>query len=153
MWKCSVPDSVERLAWGLGSWVKWVEVPVGRLWPEEAWSWQSGGLACGPSSDWLPRCLQFPLPRPHFPYCVPSAPLQMMQNLLLEAAWFRSVNLQVATYSSSGAEPRHFWAILRLRPYPSGPCRVAAGGAVQAVGDSRPPWEVCLPWGRTAERD
>lgn len=42
MCKCSVPDSVERLAWGLGSWVKWVEVPVGRLWPEEAWSWQSG---------------------------------------------------------------------------------------------------------------
>ena len=44
---------------------------------------------------------QFPLPRPR-PYCVPSAPLQMMQNLLLEEGGLvqvESVNLQVATYS------------------------------------------------------
>lgn len=138
MWKCSVPDSVERVAWGLGGWVKWGVVPVGGLWPGEAWSWQLG-----------PRLATFqqlaapgvpavsPLPQLH-PCSAPSAPLQMMQNLLLEEGGLvqvESVNLQVATYSKFQPQSPDFLDITNPKAvYPSEDGQVLCGRSYAGGG-------------------
>ena len=83
----------------------------------------------------FPLC---PLPPRLHPYSVPSAPLQMMQNLLLEEGGLvqvESVNLQVATYSKFQPQSPDFLDITNPKAvYPSEDGQVLCGRSCAGGG-------------------
>lgn len=143
MWKCSVPDSVERLAWGLGSWVKWRS-----LWEGSARGGLELAVRAPPAAlpvTGCPRCSRSSpapaTPLPGRPLC--SSPDDAESAAGGGRAWFRwrASTCRWPRYPSS-AEPRLPDITNPKAVYPSGDTQLFAGGAVQAVGDSRPPWGV-----------
>jgi len=124
--------------WGLG------EVGGGPCGKAVAWGGLELAVGASPASlpvTGCPRCSlgSTPTTRPWpRPYCVPSAPFQMMQNLLLEEGGLvqvESVNLQVATYSKFQPQSPDFLDITNPKAvYPSEDGRVLCGRSCAGGG-------------------